>query len=42
MDRRDFLKLAAMGSVVLVTGLDNLADAEKMPGKDHFVFLRLS
>lgn len=43
MDRREFLKLAGMGSVVLVTGLDNLASAaEKTPGKDHFIFLQLS
>jgi hypothetical protein len=43
MDRREFLKLAGVGSLVLVTGLDNLANgAEKTPGKDHFIFLQLS
>jgi len=43
MDRREFLKLASIGSVVLVTRLDILANAaEKTPGKDHFIFLQLS
>jgi len=43
MDRREFLKLAGVGSVVLVTRLDNLANAaEKKPGNDHFIFLQLS
>jgi len=43
MKRREFFKLAGIGSVVLVTGLDNLANAaEKIRGKDHFIFVQLS
>lgn len=43
MKRREFLKLAGIGSVVLVSGLDNLANgADKKPGKDHFIFVQLS
>ena len=43
MDRRQFLKLAGFGSVVLVTGVKGGAlGAETKAGADHFTFVQLS
>jgi hypothetical protein len=44
IDRRDFLKLAGIGSVVFVSGLSNMnqtADAAG-PSKDDFFFIQIS
>ncbi len=43
IDRREFLKLAGIGSIVLVSGLDSLASAaEKAMGGDDFFFVQMS
>jgi hypothetical protein len=43
IDRREFLKLAGIGSIVLVSGLDGLAYAAgKVIGRDDFLFVQMS
>jgi hypothetical protein len=43
IDRREFLKLAGIGGIVLVSGLDGLAwAAGKAAGRDDFYFVQIS